>query len=189
MNRQQYLSSLHAMLGSMPENEKADIIYDYEEHFRIGMEQGKSEEEIAQSLGDPRTIAKQFRADYRLKAAEEDTSAGNIVRAVIAAVGLGFFNLVFVLGPFLGLVGVIIGLAAAAVGMAVGGFAALLMVILSPLLSSHLSIDVNLPFAFFVSTGVTSFGLLFMIGVVYLTKYFFMGTVKYLKWNMDIIKK
>ena len=72
------------------------------------MENGKTEEEIAFSLGDPRILAKQFSASYAVQRAESSTSVNNILRAVLAVVGLGFFNLVFVLGPFLGLVGVLV---------------------------------------------------------------------------------
>src|SRR5699024_11262340 len=40
---------------------------------------------------------------------ESTATTGNILRAVWAVIGLGFFNLVIVLGPFLGLAGVILG--------------------------------------------------------------------------------
>ena len=40
MTRDQFLSQLRLSLGAMPEADKQDIIYDYEEHFRIGLADG-----------------------------------------------------------------------------------------------------------------------------------------------------
>src|SRR5258708_1960548 len=110
MSKDKFIQDLRDGLRGIPETEKKDILSDYEEHFRAGREQGKTEEHIAASLGNAKTIAKQFRAGYSIKQAEADFSAGNIVRAVLAAVSLGFFNIVFVIGPFAGLVGILVGL-------------------------------------------------------------------------------
>jgi uncharacterized membrane protein len=43
MTREQFLSQLRLSLGNMPDADKQDIVYDYEEHFRIGLADGKSE--------------------------------------------------------------------------------------------------------------------------------------------------
>ena len=58
MNREEYLKQLKAALKSLPEDELQDILYDYEEHFDIGLSKGKSEKEISAELGDPKEIAK-----------------------------------------------------------------------------------------------------------------------------------
>lgn len=58
MNREEYLKQLKAALKPLPEDELQDILYDYEEHFDIGLSKGKSEEEISAELGDPKEIAK-----------------------------------------------------------------------------------------------------------------------------------
>lgn len=190
VNKEQYLRNLRRMLGRMREDDRNEILYDYEEHFRIGTENGKTEEEIAESLGDVKTIARQFIADYSVKQAEENTSAGNILKAVFAAGALGFFNLIFVLGPFIGLVGVLVGLFAAAFGLSIGGFAALVGVIISPLFPSFINLNgVDIGFILFSSAGVMALGLLFLIGVFYLAKFLYKGTVRYLKWNIEVIKK
>jgi len=99
MNKKEFLGRLSELIKDIPEEEKKDILFDYEEHFRIGLEKGRKEEEIAASLGDPKIIAKQSRASCILREAEKTTSVNNIMRAIFAAVGLGFFNLVIVLGP------------------------------------------------------------------------------------------
>ncbi|MHB1125573.1 MAG: HAAS signaling domain-containing protein [Bacillota bacterium] len=189
MTKHDFLSRLERQLGGIPAEDKREILYDYEEHFRIGMEQGNDEAAIAESLGEINVIAKQFKADYALKKAETDTSLGNTLKAVYAALGLGFFNLVFVLGPFMGLVGVLIGLIGAAVGITVSGIAGMVAVMAAPFYPTLIAIGANPAFVLFVSIGLTSLGLLFLIGDYYLARIFYKGLVIYLKWNMGVISR
>ena len=60
MTRKEFLTALDQYLVTMSASEKADIISDYEEHFRVGLENGKTESEIAASLGSPYDVANQF---------------------------------------------------------------------------------------------------------------------------------
>jgi uncharacterized membrane protein len=190
MNKAEFMKVLTAQLCRLPEAERADILYDYQEHFAIGAEKGKSEEEIASSLGDPLLIAKQFTADSLVKQASETKSVGSITRAVFAITGLGFFNLVFVLGPFIGLVGILIGLFASAFAVTLSGIALLLTTIAAPIFPEFINLGGISPTAVIIfSIGVTSLGLLFFIGVIALAKLFFKGTLNYLKMNISIIKK
>src|SRR5690625_5757471 len=46
-------------------------------------------------------------ATYHIGQVESNVSAGNIVRAVWAVIGLSFFNLIIVLGPFIAVVAII----------------------------------------------------------------------------------
>jgi hypothetical protein len=64
MNRNEFVSTLRNGLGNISPASVEEILYDYREHFDIGLEQGKTEDEISQSLGDPRLIARQYRAEY-----------------------------------------------------------------------------------------------------------------------------
>lgn len=60
MTRKEFLTALNQYLVTLSAEEKADIISDYEEHFRVGLENGKTEEEIAAALGSPYDAAAQF---------------------------------------------------------------------------------------------------------------------------------
>ena len=66
MNKEEFLRQLSNELASLDKNEKEDILYDYEEHFRIGIEEGLTEEEISKKLGEPKGIAKQFKVSVIL---------------------------------------------------------------------------------------------------------------------------
>ena len=187
MNRKEFLGRLSELIKDIPEEEKKDILFDYEEHFRTGLEKGRKEEEIAASLGDPKIIAKQSRASCILKEAEKTTSAGNIMRAIFAAVGLGFFNLVIVLGPAIGLMGILVALFATAFAITVSGAA----VLFGTLMGLVFAWNIYIPFAAVVSIplgiGLTALGLLFIIGAFYLTKFFYKLSISYLKMNLQII--
>ena len=61
MNKSEYLTKLTNELGHMPYGDVKDIIQSMEEHFDEGVSAGRSEEEIAASLGDPKELAQEFK--------------------------------------------------------------------------------------------------------------------------------
>lgn len=190
MNRNEFLNLLEHSLGNMSQADKNDVLYDYREHFNAGLRDGKTEEEICSALGDPRAIAKQYRVDYIVKQADQNRTAGNIIRAVFAALSLGFFNLIFIIPIFLGLIGVLIGLYAAAFGIGISGVAIFFATLLQPMLPGWVSIpDINEGVLIFTSFGLAGLGTLFTIGDIYITKFFYIITMKYIKANIRIISK
>jgi len=193
LNRVDYLSKLEKLLNHLPKEEKDDILYDYEEHFRFGIESGKSEGDIASSLGSPESIAKQYRASYMIDIAEKDSSTSNIFRAIFAIVSLGFFNIVFVLGPFVGIVGGLIGLFAASIAITIAGMSMFVGIIFKPLLGNLVNMPIiftsNIAGTIFLSIGITALGVLFFVGISYLGKFIYKLTIKYLKFNLNLIKK
>ncbi|WP_078380016.1 HAAS signaling domain-containing protein [Sutcliffiella halmapala] len=180
MNKKQFLETLDSFLKRMPIEERQDIIHDFEEHFAIGLAEGKSEEQIAASLGSPQQIAKDLNATYHLEKVEVSATTGNIFRAMWAVIGLGFFNLLVVLAPFIALVSVIIG------GWALGiGFIA------SPLLVLGNAVIFPATFAFFdlfFSLALCGIGLFIAIGMFFATRALAQGFVRYLKFNMKLVK-
>ncbi len=58
--KQDFLDRLKASISCLPLQDQADILNDYEEHFRIGLENGKTEAEIAGSLGSPEELGASF---------------------------------------------------------------------------------------------------------------------------------
>lgn len=189
MNKKEFMYTLKEYLKGISIDEANEILYDYEEHFNVGMERGKNEEEIARELGDPKSIAKSYKASSEIENAKNNPSPTNIAKAVIASIALGFFNLVFILGPFVGLIGALIGLYAGAIGTIAGGVGITLYPIFPALVSSNIFININPIGSMFIGVGIICLGALFFILDVYISKIFYQLTVKYLKWNMDIIKK
>lgn len=64
MNKNEFLKIIREGLNDFPSQELDEIIYDYEQHFRDAMSDGKTEEEIIGSLGDPFVIVNQYRSGY-----------------------------------------------------------------------------------------------------------------------------
>ena len=72
-------------------------------------------------MGNPKNIAKSYRASIKITEAEKNPNATNLFKAILAAMALGFFNLVIVLGPFIVLVALLFSLYAISVGFIIGG--------------------------------------------------------------------
>ena len=190
MNKEQFLNQLKRSLSGIPETEKKDILYDYEEHFRSGMENGQTEEEIVRSLGNPRVLGKSFRIESLLDESRGGRRVSNVLRAVFASLSLGFLNVIITVPLFAGLLSVLIGLWAGAVSLAVIGAAVILAVILQPLLPAFITFGgLSIPFLIFASIGISSLGLLSLIGMWKLSQWFFKITGRYVQFNLQIIKK
>lgn len=193
MNKNQFLHALGKELKSLPKEEKNDILYDYEEHFSMGASDGKTEEEIAETLGNPSTLGKKYRAEYLVGTAEKEQSAGNILRAVVATLGLGFFNLIFVLGPFIALLAVIFAFFAVSGAVLLVGVSIFLAVTPLPIIWGQVHLPAFIlahPAAsIFLSAGLTALGMLMIIATGYITLWVFRLTLKYLRLNIDIITR
>jgi uncharacterized membrane protein len=189
MNKKYFMDILSANLKGIPREEKFDIINDFEEHFAIGKENGRSEEELTEALGDPKLIARQMNASSLIKKAEETTSASNITRAIFASIGLGVLNIIFLLGPFIAVIAVILALFTSAIAITAAGITGFFGSIFSPLFSNYInsSILINPAVGIFTFLGIGALGGLFFIGDVYLAKYMYRLTVRYLKFNMRVI--
>jgi uncharacterized membrane protein len=180
LNKNQFIKKLTKGIKKLPKNEQQDIIQDFEEHFAAGMAEGKTETEIAAALGSPSQVAKELVANYRLERVQDTTNTGNILRAVWAVIGLGFFNIVIVLGPFIALVSLI------AAGWIMGG-----AFIISPLLALVNLIffpESFILFDLFVALTLTGIGIFIAIGMYYITRWIFKGFVRYLQYNVKMVK-
>jgi len=194
MNKRQYLDALQKGLKWMPDAERQEALSDYEEHFSAGMARGKSEEEIASNLGDPAETIRMFHTESRLAAAQETVararssrSTSSVLNAILAGIGLGFFNLIIILPVFFSLVAVVISLYAAAASIAVSGIAVMLGGILFPVIELG---PPPLTAAIFllVGVGLICLGILACIGCWYVSKYFAKGMMKYIEFNIDIVR-
>lgn len=195
MKENEFIKILTNNLKGLSTEDKDDILSDYIEHFRNGREDGKTEEQIARSLGNPIHIGKVSRAEFLVNRAEDDKyNIGYVLKAIIATVSLSFFNLVFVLGPYLGLVGILIGLWLSAISITFSGIAVSIVSIFGHIFPFIID-DIYIPSDFIINfagflSGVVMFsvGSLIIIGSIIITKYFLIGTINYLKSNVKIIK-
>ncbi|GIP35176.1 HAAS domain-containing protein [Paenibacillus sp. J2TS4] len=176
MTKAEFMEELEQLLAGIPVQDRREIMSDYEEHFEIGKSQGKNEAEIAMGLGSPKLIAKEMNVHYHIKQAIEQTNLRSTSRAVIASVGLGFFNLIFILGPFVAVFAVIIAL-----------FAAAGVLVVSPVLLFILEPESDLVWTLLLGVTCCSLGVLIGVGAASLSKLFFRGVLNYLRWNLNVI--
>lgn len=188
MNKKTFLEQLRKELKGLPEEETRDIIADYEEHFAIGKKKRRKEEAITKELGSPKSLGKQHKAVWRIEQAEKKHSTENVLKAVLATIGLGFFNLVVVLGPFAALVAVLLALFAAGIGISAAGIALIFGSLAAPFLHQYLILSGQGTIGLlFLGIGTTALGLLMLIGTAYLGKGFAKITIAYLRFNVQII--
>ncbi|MCR4687952.1 MAG: DUF1700 domain-containing protein [Saccharofermentans sp.] len=137
MNKKEYLDSLEKELEGMSYKEAKEILGDISEHFDAGIASGKSEEAIAEGLGDVSDMAKEFKKGLTLpvviknKQKFEDAKKSGpdtfgvifvVLMAIFVAIPLWiivFSTLVLIAAAFLALLGVIATLVA---GLFLGWF-------------------------------------------------------------------
>ena len=191
MTEKQYLNALKRELRGLSADDRRNIMDDYREHFRQSLEAGQTENAVAEALGSPADLALDAREELGTEKFRE-TSAGNVIRISMSSLSLLLFNAIVVVGPYAGLVGARAGLWAGAVSILVSGVAAALFVPLEPLLRIWLpleSIAGVMPrvAVFFGGIAIAALGALAVIGMIYLARWFIIGTVKYARMTWRII--
>lgn len=189
MNKQQYLDKLELELRRLNVSKVNDVLADYNEHFMMGQGKGKSEQEIIDKLGDPLTVAKAYQAENFIATMESSNAqdkVGFFAKAFGRALILTPFNFFMIIGPFLVLACLMFGGWAVALticGTGVGIALALLTLI--PL--SGFSFWAG-GAAFFTAIFLGSLGLLFLMGMLFVSKLVVLFFVNYMKWNIDFVK-
>lgn len=180
MTKEQFLTEFSRHLRPLTALEKSDIMQDYEDHFDFGMEEGKTEDEIAASLGSPKQLAREILAEYHIDKMEASKSTGSIFRAVWSVIGLGFVNLVLVLGPFIALIGLLFGGWAIGVSFTLSPLLVFINAIFNPGTFEWLDL--------FMSLALCGLGFFISIGMYYVTLNFKNLTLRYLKYNVSVVK-
>ena len=96
MNKQDYLDALRRALAGLPPDLASKTLDYYEQTFIEGAAAGRSEQEIAQELGDPKKIALTLRSSTHRQAFEQKKNPVNLLRLLVSLVGLAIFNLFMV---------------------------------------------------------------------------------------------
>lgn len=187
MTKKEFLDKLQKNLKGLKKKDISEILSDYEEHFRIGSEKGKTEEKIADELGDVIQIANQFKIESGIEPSNKTEKS--MIMKIFIAIGLIFFNLIFISGLFFGFTGALIGFFSGSLGMTFGGIAGLLSIILSPIINIFVPVFTSsIPTIIFASIGITCMGILWFIGNCFIAKYFIKLIIIYFKFNLKLLK-
>ena len=121
MTRQAFMARLREGLRGLPPQSVADIVADYDAHFADGAAAGRSEEEVAQALGDPDRLARELRAESTLNRWREERSPSAAASAVFAVLGLGAIDLLILLPLLMTVIGVMFGIFVAVIAIFFAG--------------------------------------------------------------------
>lgn len=121
MTRTEFMARLRAGLEGLPQTTAADILADYETHFADGAAAGRSEAEIAASLGDPARLARELRAEAGIERWRQEKSPSAAAAAVFAVLGLGAIDILILLPILMGVLGTMFGVLIAVIAVFVAG--------------------------------------------------------------------
>ncbi|WP_297515446.1 DUF1700 domain-containing protein [uncultured Caulobacter sp.] len=121
MTRAEFIARLRRGLAGLPATTIADIVADHEAHFADAQAAGRSEAEVAAALGDPDRLARELRAEAGLKQWEEKKNPSNAMAAIIALIGLGALDVMFLLPLLMGVLGALFGVLVAVVAVFIAG--------------------------------------------------------------------
>jgi uncharacterized membrane protein len=174
------LQTLESLLHAVPEMDRREMLYDYEEHFQIGVENGKSLKELTEELGDPYSIARDLLADYHGERLVPGTSKRGVGKKLAIGFCMFLFNALFIAAPVVALLAVVISFWLVALVLTLSP---IVLITSSFLGYSYESFAVN----FFVSLTLISLGMLLGIGMLSVTKYFYRVLIRYGRFNARVV--
>jgi uncharacterized membrane protein len=185
LKKAEYLAALKSELAVFNEVEANEVIRDQEEYIVEAIKSGRDEESVVKALGSPKDLAQELKASYQINKATHEEKIlpkfKSVLKAILALCVLAPFNLIFVVGPFFGAIGVLVAIWAVALtisALGLGGVPFSLLGIANVALFSTIM---------FSSLALFCFGILCLVGSFVLTKYFLTFTASYLKWNYQFI--
>jgi uncharacterized membrane protein len=174
MNKQEFIETLRHYLAPLPEDERNELLRDYEAHFVYGQQNGKTEAEIAKELGDPLALARDAVGADFLPPPPWVPQRADIPRFIGVSILLFFMNLMFAIPIFATIWAVFIAVCSTMVAALLAPVAFVVEIALY---------GGFIPGKLFVAIGMTGIGMLLALAVRYIGKWLIFITVNYGKWN------
>ncbi|MBF2654818.1 DUF1700 domain-containing protein [Listeria seeligeri] len=190
MNKQDFLNELNQRLELLDPRERRELLSDYQEHFRNGLAEGKSEEQIVFDLGTPEEIATDILSERDIKEEpvendyyyvprknyNSDRSKG---KQILIGVGLFFLDVCLIIPILITLWSLSISL-----------WVTVVACLVSPVL-----LGVGLIFGMgyemyqlFVSIGLVGFGLMLLLVASLLFQFVKKATIRIIQWHKYAVK-
>ena len=179
MKRELYLKNLGSELGKNNVADIEEILNEYREHFKLKLEDGYSEEEIAARLGEPKELAAQY-GEFA------QASKGRGIGATIAILSGIIWLDITVYAVILSLFAVVFSLALTAFSLGLAGIC--MAAGINSTVVSFISIPV-MPYFSSLLLGMTCIasGVLAAVGTYYSWLYSLQITKAFNRWNMFAI--
>ncbi|WP_335869431.1 DUF1700 domain-containing protein [Bacillus sp. 2205SS5-2] len=138
MTKEEYLQRLELALFDLPTERQKEIMDHYNRRIELGFSYEKEVEEMMEYLGTPEEVAAKIWVEEKEKKAPKETpskplpppSSGSKGTKIMLILLLILFNLIFVLGPAIGIGATILGFCVSAIALIVSG---VLVLIVDPL--------------------------------------------------------
>ena len=179
MNKTEYLNRLSNELGHMPYGDVKDIMQSIEEHFDAGVSEGRSEAEIAESLGDPKELANEFKDGAKFNQIMKRRKKVDGGRDGTGRIFVVVFNIFVGVGMWLVLLAAIIA-ALCILGVDLG----IIGVIVASIIMGKIT-EFLVPFIFLLLTLICVaifLDILLILGI----KYYGKGLKAYIRWNRHV---
>lgn len=187
MNQIEFLNKLAEFLKSNGVERIDDILADYKEHFAMGAENGKTEAEISQKLGDPATIAKAYQTEGMIREIKNPETKFSFSKA------LNILGRLIILAPFNFLVIFIPGITLGSLLIA-GWSIAFALFVVGPTILGVTIVSGIVGISFWVAVAsiaqfLTLLGASVLITCLmfFLSKQFVLACISYLQWNLKFI--
>ncbi|MBY7664603.1 MULTISPECIES: HAAS signaling domain-containing protein [Staphylococcus] len=182
MDKITFLNELEHQLKRLPNDVIDDIMNQYENHFYKENEKGKTDREIILSLNKPKHIAKKKYAKYAVNDAEKEPDFSHLRRAVLATIGMSIVTLFFVVVPLIFLLLLII----ISIFISLGMILAPIIVFLTQLYSGITQFSLS---NYLFSFAYSGLGIMLFVIIVKVVCLLRIALLRYLKWNINFIKK
>lgn len=179
MNKTEYLNRLSNELGHMPYGDVKDIMQSIEEHFDAGVSEGRSEAEIAESLGDPKELANEFKDGAKFNQIMKRRKKVDGGRDGTGRIFVVVFNIFVGVGMWLVLLAAIIA-ALCILGVDLG----IIGVIVASMVMGKIT-EFLVPFIFLLLTLICV-AIFLVILLILGIKYYGKGLKAYIRWNRHV---
>ena len=179
MNKTEYLNRLSNELGHMPYGDVKDIMQSIEEHFDLGVSEGRSEEDIAASLGDPKELANEFKDGAKFNQIMKRRKKVDGGRDGTGRIFVVVFNIFVGVGMWLVLLAAIIA-ALCILGVDLG----IIGVIVASMIMGKIT-EFLVPFIFLLLTLICV-AIFLVILLILGIKYYGKGLKAYIRWNRHV---
>jgi uncharacterized membrane protein len=178
MKKQAFMLELRKYLSPLKESTRLEIIADFEEHFQNGKLSGKSEEQVAKELGDPRALASEYLQTASSNDKAPSVTGASVGRGIVVGIGLFLLDIMIILPILFSLLAVVLALWTLPIVFIVASIA----LVCNPLF--------GFPYLLSFTTSISLLALAVAtgIGMYYVSKYFIKLLIAFGKMHYRIIK-
>lgn len=195
MTQAEYLSRLEYLLQPLPEDKKWELLDDIRQHFDEGISSGISEEDIADGLGAPELLAREYLESFQGGAPSAPTAPDlsrrmpqksakpGILGRICRGIFLFFLDLCVALPVFITLYALWFSFLVTGIVMGVAGILTSLVVLVTRIIPLSF-VFIGYPmFTFVAGITIMAIGLLLAIAMKPVGRWVLGFTGRFLRWN------